>query len=115
MKWFLIALGGFVAVVLVFVMFWVGTYNGLVGAQESVNEKWGQVQTNYQRRADLIPNLVETVKGVAKFEKETMIAVVQARAQVGSMQVSKDIVDNPQALKRFDEAQSKLSGALSRL
>jgi LemA protein len=90
-------------------------YNSLVGLQETVNQSWAQVQTNYQRRADLIPNLLETVKGVAKFEKETLTAVVEARAKVGSMQIDKSVVDNPQALKNFDKAQGALSSALSRL
>ena len=110
-----IVIGSFLGLALLVVLFWVGTYNGLVSNQEGVNEKWSQVQTNYQRRADLVPNLVATVKGVANFEKDTMIAVTEARARVGAMQVTKETLNDPKALKAFDEAQGKLSSALSRL
>ncbi len=90
-------------------------YNSMQAAEEAVFAAWGDVEASYQRRADLIPNLVEVVKGYAKHEAETLTAVTEARAKVGSMQVSKDLVNNPQALEQFQQAQSQLSGALSRL
>ena len=89
--------------------------NNLPTQDEKVKSSWAQVQNQYQRRSDLIPNLVSTVKGYAAHEKETLMAVTQARAQVGSMQIDKSLIDNPQALAKFEQAQSKLSGALSRL
>lgn len=108
-------LGGVVAIVVLIGLFFTSSYNGLVSKQENVNEKWSQVQNDYQRRSDLIPNLVNTVKGVSKFEKETLTAVVEARAKVGSMQVDKSILDNPSAFKKFESVQGELSSALSRL
>jgi len=90
-------------------------YNTMQAAEEAVFAAWGDVEASYQRRADLIPNLVEVVKGYAKHEAETLTAVTEARAKVGSMQVSKDLVNNPQALEKFQQAQGQLSGALSRL
>jgi len=90
-------------------------YNSMQAAEEAVFAAWGDVEASYQRRGDLIPNLVEVVKGYAKHEAETLTAVTEARAKVGSMQVSKDLVNNPQALEKFQQAQGQLSGALSRL
>lgn len=90
-------------------------YNSMQAAEEAVFAAWGDVEAAYQRRADLIPNLVEVVKGYARHEAETLQAVTEARAKVGSMQVSKDLVNNPQALEQFQQAQGQLSGALSRL
>jgi len=90
-------------------------YNSMQAAEEAVFAAWGDVEASYQRRADLIPNLVEVVKGYAKHEAETLTAVTEARAKVGSMQVSKDVINNPQALEKFQQAQGQLSGALSRL
>jgi LemA protein len=90
-------------------------YNSMQANEEAVIAAWGNVESSYQRRADLIPNLVEVVKGYAKHESETLIAVTEARAKVGSMQVSKDILNNPASLNQFQQAQGQLSGALSRL
>jgi LemA protein len=90
-------------------------YNSVIDADEDVKAAWAQVQNDYQRRADLIPNLVKTVKGAADFEKDTLERVVQARAKVGQMTVDESIIDNPQKLKQFQEVQGELSGALSRL
>ncbi len=90
-------------------------YNSMQAAEEAVFAAWGDVEASYQRRADLIPNLVEVVKGYAKHEADTLTAVTEARAKVGSMQVSKDLINNPQALEKFQQAQSQLSGALSKL
>ena len=92
-----------------------GLYNGLVAKQEAVSSAWAQVQNDYQRRFDLIPNLVETVKGAANFEKSTLTAVVDARARVGSLTVDKSVLNDPAQFKRFTDAQSALGGALSRL
>ena len=80
-----------------------------------MKSSWAQVENQYQRRADLIPNLVETVKGFAAQEKETLTAVVEARARVGSMQLGKDAVDDPETLARFEQAQGQLGSALQRL
>ena len=90
-------------------------YNTMQANEEAVTAAWGNVESSYQRRADLIPNLVEVVKGYAKHEADTLQAVTEARAKVGSMQVSKDVLSNPESLKQFQQAQVQLSGALSRL
>jgi LemA protein len=90
-------------------------YNTIQANEEAVKAAWGDVEASYQRRNDLIPNLVEVVKGYAKHEKETLQAVTEARAKVGSIQVSKNILDDPKALTRFQEAQGAMSSALSRL
>jgi len=90
-------------------------YNVMQAREEAVFAAWGDVEATYQRRADLIPNLVEVVKGYAKHESETLTAVTEARAKVGAMQVSKEVLNNPDALAKFQQAQGQLSGALSRL
>ena len=89
--------------------------NGLITTDEVVKESWAQIDTQLQRRADLIPNLVEAVKGYAAHEKETLTAVTEARAKVGTIQAGAEVVNNPQAFAKFQEAQSGLSSALSRL
>ena len=105
-----------IAVIVVAVGVWaVGVYNGLVGLDQGVNEKWAQVQNVYQRRADLIPNLVETVKGFAAQERTVLTEVVEARAKATSIQLTPEALNDPKALERFQAAQSQLSGALSRL
>ncbi|RII25186.1 MAG: hypothetical protein CXR31_14975 [Geobacter sp.] len=90
-------------------------YNTMQANEEAVTAAWGDVEASYQRRADLIPNLVEVVKGYAKHEAETLTAVTEARAKVGSLQASKQLVNDPQAFAKFQQAQGELSGALSRL
>ncbi|MDR3579842.1 MAG: LemA family protein [Oryzomonas sp.] len=90
-------------------------YNTMQANEEAVAEAWGNVESSYQRRADLVPNLVEVVKGYAKHEADTLKAVTEARAKVGSMQVSKDVLNNPDSLNKFQQAQGELSGALSHL
>ncbi|WP_243371507.1 LemA family protein [Geotalea sp. SG265] len=90
-------------------------YNTMQAKEEAVLAAWGDVEATYQRRADLIPNLVEVVKGYAKHEADTLKAVTEARAKVGSVQMGKDVVNNPQALNAFQQAQGQLSSALSRL
>ena len=89
--------------------------NNIPTFEEQAKAKWSDVNNQYQRRADLIPNLVETVRGYARQERETLEAVVNARAKATSVQVSPDIVNDPEKFKQFQEAQSQLSGALGRL
>jgi LemA protein len=90
-------------------------YNTMQANEEAVFKAWGDVEATYQRRADLIPNLVQVVKGYAKHESETLKAVTEARAKVGSMQMSKDMLKDPAAFSKFQQVQGELSGALSRL
>ena len=90
-------------------------YNTMQANEEAVTAAWGNVESSYQRRADLIPNLVEVVKGYAKHEADTLQAVTEARAKVGSIQLGKDALNNPESLNKFQQAQGQLSGALSRL
>ena len=103
-------LGGFVLILL-----WgVGAYNRLVGLSESTESQWANVQSAYQRRADLIPNLVSTVKGYADFEKSTLTDVIEARSKATSVQISADNL-TPDKIAEFQKAQGELKGALSRL
>ena len=90
-------------------------YNDLQGLDENVKAAWSEVQNQYQRRADLIPNLVNVVKGYAAHERETLEAVTEARAKVGSVQVTPQTLNDPQSFKQFEDAQDGLSSALSRL
>jgi LemA protein len=90
-------------------------YNRIQGADEQVKAAWGEVANQYQRRADLVPNLVATVKGAADFEKSTLQAVVDARAKATSIQATPELVNDPAAFKKFEAAQGELSSALSRL
>jgi LemA protein len=94
-----------------------GVYNNLNSLDQGVRAQWAQVENVYQRRADLIPNLVETVKGAASFEKDTFTQVTEARSKVGQISGEglKNIIDDPQAFERFQQAQAGLSSALSRL
>jgi LemA protein len=93
-----------------------GTYNGLVGSSQAVDTQWAQVQTVYQRRADLIPNLVSTVAGAANFEKSTLEAVTNARASVGQVKIDpSQAPSDPAQLAKFQAAQAGVSSALSRL
>ncbi|MFI5006717.1 MAG: LemA family protein [Solirubrobacterales bacterium] len=105
---------GVLVLALILGMWGIGSYNTLVKLDQEVQGQWAQVESSYQRRADLVPNLVETVKGAAAFEKDTFTAVAEARSRVG--QVSGGSVPNdPQAFQKFQEAQAGLSSALSRL
>ena len=90
-------------------------YNRLQSMDEQVKAAWSEVINQYQRRTDLIPNLVNTVKGFAAQEQQVLLGVTNARAKVGSIQATPELVDNPEALQRFMQAQGELSGALSRL
>ena len=90
-------------------------YNSIQGADEAVKAAWAEVQNQYQRRMDLIPNLVNTVKGAASFEKETLEAVIQARASATSVKMDASVLDDPAAFQKLQAAQGSLSSALSRL
>jgi LemA protein len=93
----------------------VSVNNGLARSEQNVNEKWAQVQNVYQRRADLVPNLVETVKGFAAQERGVLTDVTQARARATGVQLTPEALNDPKAMERFQAAQAQLSGALSRL
>jgi LemA protein len=93
----------------------VGIRNNFVTLNEQVNEKWGQVQNVYQRRMDLIPNLVETVKGYAAHESETLTKLTEARSRAGSIQATPELLNDPQKFAQFQRAQGELSSALTRL
>jgi LemA protein len=115
-KILLAILGFFIVIGLIVVLWAVGAYNGLVGRQQAMDKQWAQVQNVYQRRADLIPNLVNTVAGAANFEKSTLTAVTQARASVGRVQLPAGTAPtDPKQLAAFDQAQGQLGAALSRL
>ena len=107
-----------IVVILVIIIYstFAGTYNRMVSMDEGVKASWSQVENVYQRRFDLIPNLVETVKGYASHEQETLSAVTEARASAGGvMNISDEVLNDPAAFERFQAAQSELSGALQRL
>ena len=90
-------------------------YNRLQSTDENINATWSEVVNQYQRRADLIPNLVETVKGYASQEKDVLLGVTEARSKVGSIQATPEMVNDPAALEKFSAAQGELTSALSRL
>jgi len=90
-------------------------YNEVIERDEDVKSSWAEVQNQYKRRSDLVPNLVNTVKANANFEQETLQKVVEARSKATSVQVDSSVIDDPTKLKKFEEAQQQLSGALSRL
>jgi LemA protein len=90
-------------------------YNTIQSAEEQVKAAWSEVLNQYQRRTDLVPNLVETVKAFAKQEMDVLTRVTEARARVGSIQATPELVDNPEAFQRFQQAQGELTSALSRL
>ena len=114
-KWAIVTIGIIGAILFLAWGFFGGTYNRLVSLEESVKGSWAQVENVYQRRLDLIPNLVETVKGYAAQERDTLQGVIEARSKIASMNVSPDLVNDPQALAKFEAAQQSLSSALSRL
>ncbi len=111
----LAVLGGLIVLALLIGGWITGMYNSLVKLDVSVSQAWAQVQNQYQRRLDLIPNLVETVKGYATHESKVFTDVAEARASVGKIQVTPEVLNNPQAFQQFQAAQASLSGALSRL
>jgi LemA protein len=116
MKGFLAILAILTILVVVVLIGGCGTYNRLVGLKQQVDRSWADVQNVYQRRADLIPNLVRTVEGAANFEKTTLTDVIQARQQVTNVQVDPNVApSDPQTLQRFQQTQDQLSNTLSRL
>lgn len=115
MKTVLIVLGVLAAIVAVGALFLTGQYNGLVNRAQAVDAQWAQVQNVYQRRADLIPNLVATVSGAANFEKSTLTEITNARASVGKVQFNSGGTPSAAQLAEFEQAQGALSSALSRL
>lgn len=103
-------------IILIAVIYSVKMYNGMVQLEETVKEKWSQVENVYQRRMDLIPNLVNTVKGYATHEKETFLEVTEARAKAGgTLKMSDKVLNDPAAFQKFQQAQSSLGSALQRL
>ncbi len=120
MKKLLIVFGGLIALFILFVIIvavaGIGGYNRLNVQNQNVNAKWAQVQNDYQRRADLIPNLVNTVSGAANFEKSTLTEITEARASVGRVNINPNVAPaDASTLAQFDKAQGQLSSALSRL
>ena len=115
MRALLIVVIALVVIVGGLVVWAIGVNNQLVRLEQDVNEKWAQVQNVYQRRADLIPNLVETVKGFAAQERTVLTEVTQARASATGVRLTPEALNDPKALERFQAAQNQLSGALSRL
>jgi len=111
----LVILGVFLLAGFGIVSWGVSVYNNLISMEQSVNNSWSQVENQYQRRMDLIPNLVNTVKGVANFERGTLTDVINARAKATQVQVTPETLNDPQAFQKFQQAQGDISSALSRL
>lgn len=110
------AIGGVILLFLGTLFLWgISSYNGMVALDQNVTQQWAQVENQYQRRADLIPNLVNTVKGYADFEKDVLTKVTEARAKVSQFNVTPEVLNDPQAFAKFQSLQGELSGALSRL
>jgi LemA protein len=109
-------IGGIIAaVVLIFILWIAGSYNGLVSGRENVNSKFSDLDASYQRRLDLIPNLVQTVAGFAQQERTVFTEVTEARSRVGTVQITADDLSDPQKMEAYQAAQAQLSGSLSRL
>lgn len=115
MKKLLLLLGIPFVLLVIFVMMAVGSYNGLIGKSQAVDAQWAQVENVYQRRADLVPNLMATVSGAADFEKSTLMEVTNARAKVGQMQLPAGAPTDAAQLAKFEAAQAQLGSSLSRL
>ena len=111
----LVALGLLVLVAVIGGVGVVGVYNGLVGDRQAVDAQWAQVENVYQRRADLVPNLVRTVQGAADFERQTLTQVVEARSRVGQLAAGPGVLEDPQRFAGYQAAQDQLGSALSRL
>lgn len=107
--------GAIILLLIILISWGIKTYNNLVTINEEVNQAWSQVENQYQRRADLIPNLVNTVKGYADFERGVLTDVTEARAKVSQFNVTKEVLNDPQAFQKFEQLQGNLSSALSRL
>lgn len=111
-----VAVIGIIILAVIVGVTWAGTYNKLVSSKQAVDAQWAEVENQYQRRADLIPNLVQTVSGAANFEKSTLTDVVQARASVGQVKLDpSQAPTDPAQLQKFEQAQGQLGNALSRL
>ena len=116
MKIFLIVLAVVLVIIFSLYRFWAGNYNAMVEKFESVEAAWAQVQNQYQRRFDLIPNLVSTVQGYASHESEVFSNIAEARSRAGGvLQVSNEVLNNPESFARFQQAQNELGSALQRL
>ena len=115
MKTGLIVLGVIVLIVIGGIGWAIGINNQLVAQEQAVNEKWAQVQNVYQRRADLVPNLVETVKGFATQERTVLEEVTKARANATGIKATPELINDPVAFRKFQQAQAELGGALGRL
>jgi LemA protein len=110
------AIAGVILIIIAIMVFWgIGTYNNLVTLNESVNQSWSQVENQYQRRSDLIPNLVNTVKGYANFERGVLTDVTEARSKASQMNIDASVLNDPAAFQRFQQVQGNLDNALSRL
>lgn len=110
------AIGGVVLLGVAILVSWgISAYNNMVSLDQTVIQQWAQVENQYQRRADLIPNLVNTVKGYADFEKDVLTKVTEARAKVSQFNITPELLNDPQAFAKFQSLQGELSGALSRL
>ena len=114
-KIILIFFGVIILFAAIIIFYFIGKYNSFVTAEQAVKSQWAQVESQYQRRFDLIGNLVETVKGYAKHEKETLQNIVEARSKVGQPTLSAEALKNPEQFSKFAEGQAGLSSALSRL
>jgi len=111
-----LSIAGIIILLLVILISWgISTYNNLVTINEEVNQNWSQVENQYQRRADLIPNLVNTVKGYADLERGVLTDVTEARAKVSQFNITPEVLNDPQAFQKFEQLQGNLSSALSRL
>lgn len=110
------AIGGVVLLAIAMLVSWgIVSYNNMVSLDQSVIQQWAQVENQYQRRTDLIPNLVNTVKGYADFEKEVLTKVTEARSKVSQFNITPELLNDPQAFAKFQSLQGELSSALSRL
>jgi LemA protein len=111
-----LSIAGIIILFIIILISWgIKTYNNLVTINEEVNQSWSQVENQYQRRADLIPNLVNTVKGYANFERGVLTDVTEARAKVSQFNITPEVLNDPQAFQKFEQLQGNLSNALSRL
>ncbi len=114
-KYWIIPVGIVAIILLILIMWFVGAYNGLITTREGVNNAWANVETQYQRRADLIPNLVETVGAFAQQEREVLAQVTEARSRVGSVTITEADLSDPAKLEQYQDAQQELGSAISRL
>jgi len=111
-----LSVAGIIILFIIILISWgIKTYNNLITINEEVNQSWSQVENQYQRRTDLIPNLVNTVKGYANFERGVLTDVTEARAKVSQFNITPEVLNDPQAFQKFEQLQGNLSSALSRL